>query len=329
MDFLESEALAIITVRASMVGMKYYGVSADEAARCLAQHATLRREPHNVHDCNAVAVISGDNVLGHIDREAAAIIAPLLDDGAGSQINIDTLRTQSPGSIPVAVKIDRLLEKSQAPTVCEFGVIGIYRIFIKGYERCYIGQSVNVQNRLAEHWDELRRGIHLNPELRRAWRSEGAAAFQAALHERAPGGLVGLALARWLVERERAWVECFGGLRNTINAQEPRIVLDDTARAELDRERRRYAGELATLEKRSEALLQSIHERRDRADDLRRWIKEASGFWGLFVSAEIKRNAEFAQRELPALRPKISALEDERRNLNDTLYALKRRLFLA
>ncbi|MBE5073369.1 hypothetical protein IM511_03495 [Erythrobacteraceae bacterium E2-1 Yellow Sea] len=321
--------MAITTVRASLVGMKYYGVALDEAARCLAQQATLRREPHNIHDRNAVAVVSSDKVLGHIDREAAAIIAPLLDDGASSQVSIDTLRARSPGSIPVAVKIDRPLEKSQAPTVCEFGVIGIYRIFIKGYERCYIGQSVNVQNRLAEHWDELRRGIHLNPELRRAWRSEGAAAFQAELLERAPGGLGGLALARWLVDRERTWVESFGGLRNTINAEEPRIVLDDKARVALDQERRNCASELADLEKRYEALSQAIYERRDRADDARRWIKESSGFWGLFASAEIKRNAELAQRELPALREKISVLEVERRKVNDTLYALKRRLFLA
>jgi hypothetical protein len=309
--------------------MKYYSVALDEATRCLAQQPTLRREPHNIHDSNAVAVISGGKVLGHIDREAAAIIAPLLDDGASSQVSIDTLRAQSPGSIPVAVKIDRPLEKTQAPTVCEFGVFGIYRIFIKGYERCYIGQSVNVQNRLAEHWDELRRGIHLNPELRRAWRSEGAGAFQAELLERAPSRLGGLALARWLVDRERAWVESFGGLRNTINAEEPRIVLDDKARVALDQERRSCASELANLEKRSEALSQTIYERRDRADDARRWIKKASGFWGLFASAEIKRNAELAQRELPALREKISVLEDERRKVNDTLYALKRHLFLA
>lgn len=309
--------------------MKYYGVTLDEAARCLAQQSTLRREPHNIHDSNAVAVISGDRVLGHIDREAAAIIAPLLDDGADSQVSIDTLRAQSPGSIPVALKIDRPLEKSQAPTVCEVGVIGIYRIFIKGYERSYIGQSVDVQNRIAEHWDELRRGIHLNPELRRAWRSEGATAFQAALLERAPRGLSGLALARWLVERERAWVESFGGLRNTINAEEPRIVLDETARTALDRERRGFSSELANLDKRSEALSQTIYERLDRADHIRQWIKEASGFWGLFVSAESKRKANVAQRELPVLLEKISVLEDERRKVNDTLYALKRRLFLA
>lgn len=74
--------MAITTVRASLVGTKYYGVSLDEAARCLAQHPVLRREPHNIHDSNAVAVISGGKMLGHIDREAAAIIAPLLDDGA-------------------------------------------------------------------------------------------------------------------------------------------------------------------------------------------------------------------------------------------------------
>ena len=196
--------MAITTVTASLVGMKYHGVSLDEATRCLAQHPSLRRGPHNVHDSNAIAVISGGKMLGHIDREAAAIIAPLLDEGAGSQVTIDLVKTKSPGSISVSVKLDRLLENSQAPTVCEFGVIGIYRISVKNYDRCYVEQSLNVLNRLAEHWDELRRGIHLNPELRRTWREKGADAFQAALPERAPGGLGGLgglALARWLVER--------------------------------------------------------------------------------------------------------------------------------
>lgn len=309
--------------------MKYCGVARDEAARCLARQPTLRREPHNTDDSNAIVVISGGTILGFINREAAAIIAPLLDDGAGSQVSIDTLRTQSPGSIPVVVKIDRPLEEFRAPTVCEFGVVGIYRIFIKGYDRCYIGQSLNVQNRLAQHWDELRRGIHPNPELRRAWRSEGAAAFRAVLLETAPSGLGGLARARWLVERERAWVESFGGLRKTINAEEPRIVLDDEARTALDHERHRYAGELATLQNRSAVLSKLIHQERGHADDRRRWIEEASGFWGLFVSAEIKRNAKAAQWELPALMKKISLLDDERRKVDDTLYALKKHLFLA
>lgn len=321
--------MAVTTVRASLVGMKYYGVSVEEAAQYLVRQPSLLREPHNVHDSNAVAVMAGGKKLGHIDREAAAIIAPLLEDGASSQVSIDTLRSKSAGSIPVAVKIDRPLERAQAPAVCELGVIGIYRISITGYDRCYIGQSVNVQNRLAEHWDELRRGIHQNPELRRAWRSEGAASFQAALLERAPGGLSGLGLARWLVEREREWIDKFGGLRNTINAEEPRIVLDDRAKVELDRERRSHEGELASLGRRSESLSEAIYRQRDRADDLRRWIKEVSGFWGLFASGETKRNADLAQRELPALREKISALEEERRKVNDTLYALKRRLFLA
>lgn len=317
------------TVRAYLVGMKYYGIARDEAARCLARQPTLRREPDNDKDSNAIAVISSGKMLGFINRDAAAVIAPLLDDGADSQVSIDTRNTQWSESIPVVVKIDRPLKKVQAPKVCELGVVGIYRIFIKGYDRCYIGQSLNVQNRLAHHWDELSRGIHLNPELRRAWHSEGAAAFRAALLERAPSGLGGLARARWLVERERAWVETFGGLRNTINAEEPRIVLDDEASAELDHERRRYAAELANLERRTVVLSQLIHEQRDRADEMRRWLKEASEFWGLFASAEIKRNAKLAQRELPGLMEKTSVLEDERRNVSDTLYAIKRSLFLA
>ncbi|MES2493575.1 MAG: HIRAN domain-containing protein [Pseudomonadota bacterium] len=319
----------ITNIKASLVGMKYYGVTLEKAARALEEQPGLRRDPYNIHDSNAIAVYSGGMVLGHIDRKAAAIIAPLLDDGAGSQISIDTSRARLPGSIPVAVKIDRPIQKSVAPLVCEVGVVGIYRIFIKRYERCYIGQSINVQNRLEEHWDELSRGIHTNPELRRAWQAEGAAVFGAEVLEKAPRGLSGLALARWLVERERAWVTSFGGLRSTFNVKEPRIVLDDEARAALSRERLSYADELATLERTSAALSQGIYERRDRADDARRWIKDASGFWGWFASAEIKRHAELANRELPALQEKIRTLEENARKVNEKLHALKRHLFLA
>lgn len=312
-----------------MVGMTYHGISSGDAVRHLAGHPTLQREPHNSHDSNAVAIWSKGKMLGYINQEAAAIIAPLLDEGASSRVSHDTSRTKSARSIPVTVKIDRPLENIGVPTVCEPGVIGIYRISVRGYDRCYIGQSADVQHRLAEHWDELRRGIHQNPELRQLWRSHGATAFEATLLERAPESLGGLALARWLVERERAFIQEFGGLRNTINAKWPKIVLGDSDKAELQKERQKFAQELEVLQKKLDDLSQKLSEQRDRAELLLRWANEATGFWSIFASATTKRNADLAKTELPSLKEEVSTLESERRAVKGTLDALKRLLLLS
>ncbi|WP_411341758.1 HIRAN domain-containing protein [Sphingopyxis sp. J-6] len=320
--------MPVTTIKASLVGMKYHGVGLDEAARCLTGQTNLRREPNNMHDKNAIAVVHKDRVLGHIDRASAAIIAPLIDDGASSQVSIDTLKQRSRGSIPVTVRIDGHLRSTTVPTICEVEAIGIYRIFIKDSDRCYIGQSVNIRNRIRQHWDELGRGTHLNSELRREWRSRNPADFLAEVLERAPSGLNGLELARWLVERERAWIDAFGGLQKTINVEEPKIVLDHDARSSLDIERRNHEQELRTLDDRAESLLAAILKASDRADVARRQIKEASVFWGIFASSEIKNKARVAQNELPEILENISMLQAERQKVNDILYGLRRRLFL-
>lgn len=39
------------------------------------------REPYNIHDKNAVAVFCSDRKIGHLSRDEAARIAPLMDDG--------------------------------------------------------------------------------------------------------------------------------------------------------------------------------------------------------------------------------------------------------
>lgn len=42
--------------------------------------ATLRREPDNVHDVNAVRVEIGGDLVGYVARELALELAPVLDD---------------------------------------------------------------------------------------------------------------------------------------------------------------------------------------------------------------------------------------------------------
>lgn len=60
-------------------------------------------------------------------------------------------------------------------------VSGIYYILNKENDKIYIGQSVNVTKRLNRHKSELRRIVHPNDHLQKAWNKYGEASFEFSL----------------------------------------------------------------------------------------------------------------------------------------------------
>lgn len=54
----------------------------------------------------------------------------------------------------------------------------IYRISFIGCDRVYIGQSVNIKNRIKYHKNELKRGTHCNLKLQRAYNKYGVDAMR-------------------------------------------------------------------------------------------------------------------------------------------------------
>lgn len=56
---------------------------------------------------------------------------------------------------------------------------GIYRIVDSSTGQCYIGQSRRLKKRIAEHFRLLRKGIHPNRHLQRAYGIAGPSAFKA------------------------------------------------------------------------------------------------------------------------------------------------------
>lgn len=54
---------------------------------------------------------------------------------------------------------------------------GIYKIYNKKADKYYIGQSVNVDNRLVQHKGELNKGIHINNKLQDDWHKYGEKSF--------------------------------------------------------------------------------------------------------------------------------------------------------
>ena len=311
------------TVPASVVGMKYYGFTPAEAMRQLRGHSSLIREPHNLHDTNAIAVTVSAKTIGHIDKRTAAILAPLLDSGATYELEIVAVVGQS---ISAKVSINRDLQSVSVPKVCRAGTVGIYAIWAGDVP--YVGQSKDVQNRFSQHWDELQRGTHTNPQLRCLWSDLGPSRFSAKVLELAPKITRSLELARWLHNRECHWIDTFGGLREVINADPPRPVLDDFAKRELQAERKAAGPTFIALDGKCRELAQFHEKLCSSIDEHRSVVSKAERFWGVFNSSKTESDAASAQRKIPALEREARKAMDERIALQGRIADLKRHLFI-
>lgn len=60
-------------------------------------------------------------------------------------------------------------------------ICGIYKIVNKVTGQCYVGQSVRIQKRLAEHFRLLRLNKHTNPHLQNAYNKYGAHNFEGSI----------------------------------------------------------------------------------------------------------------------------------------------------
>lgn len=310
-----------ITVEAALVGMRYYGVSANDARKALLEGSSLSREPQNPHDSNAVAVIHRDRKLGHVSRDSAQVIAPLLDKGARSSLRLNRSKTGSKKSIPITISVSLSVEVVSSPFVCDARTCGIYRIRIRGEDKSYFGQSLDIQSRIRQHWNDLSYGMHSNPELQELWDFFGSKNFEAKVVELAPEGLADLALARWLVQRERHWIGSNGGMRSVINADYPSPVLSTEVMRHLEALRDEASDELNGL--RTE--LERLRKRRVQIQALLAFslsvIRKSERWWGIFLSAYEREQAEKARANVKLALLQREQLEkkvtEAKKNLQD------------
>ncbi len=80
-------------------------------------------------------------------------------------------------------------------------VSGIYRITCTITSKFYIGSTTNLRKRKNEHFGKLRRNIHENPYLQKAWNRYGESAFIFEVLE--------LVLTMSLIAREQYWLNKF------------------------------------------------------------------------------------------------------------------------
>lgn len=317
-----------LSVKAWLVGMRYYGRSAREVVDALRSGACARREPANRHDHNAVALLISGQTVGHVDRKTAGRIARMIDDGAQCQIVFDSSRQGSENSIPIAVTLVSNRQVEVCRWKCDPDHVGIYEINVRPEGRSYFGQSTDVRARLKQHWDFLSAGLHENPELQSHWNHHGVEEMTASLVEIAPSNLRDLELARWLVERERYWVNQNGGLKKVINAAFPQPVLNEKAKLELEGERGHASIAMeklaATMENLSAQVADAemlLREKRAVASAKTRWTY-------LFASPAVRNEVEIANATILRLTQTLSETRSKYYAVSDELNQLKQRLFL-
>ncbi len=100
-----------------------------EANECVkvGDAAVLEREPDNVHDSNAILVLtSTDEELGYVPRDLAKQMAPLLDAGAEASVVVRKFWHTPSGGHPVAIVTSTLRHssRSEAASLCPHSATG-------------------------------------------------------------------------------------------------------------------------------------------------------------------------------------------------------------
>lgn len=197
------------SIKTSVVGLAYYGFTPELARKIDSGLAlSLKAEPENIHDENAVAVYAVGVKIGHIRRAEAAQIAGAIRVGSRISINLSANTAQGgDGYFPVDVSVEGDSEVDGRPRVADGKVAGIYRITCSTMGYYYIGQSLDVNARIKEHFGSLSLGVHSNSGLQRVWTDLGGDDFFADLVEAAPAGLVGVERQLWLSDKEKFYIE--------------------------------------------------------------------------------------------------------------------------
>lgn len=284
------------TVNVFLVGMRFHDFSAPSGKSIDADRLKLVREPLNPYDTNAISIQIMGQIAGHLDRQSALKLAPLIDGGARCSVasfNWD----RSAKSIPVSVRVETGAENIPVPTLSA-NFAGIYRITIKGVAESYVGQSRHIVSRIKSHWNELNVGIHSNPALMERWNVVGGRAFAAVVVERAPENLSNLELSNWLSSRESYWINRFDREKGVLNFDAPTTVLvgedREVARQNRleERERNRIASERrALLCEQISQLRKLCTERHDQLTKVQKIIRENRGLRGLLFGNETSRRA--------------------------------------
>jgi len=211
------------TIDASLVGIQYQQSPIDVFTNIEKHQIVIRRDINNQYDKNAVEVILLGYKVGYINKDAASVIALLLDKNYSYTIKTKKF---SDTSKSIGLNIEFLIPDStfvSRPNIQR--VAGIYEISINKKDYVYIGQSININDRINSHWNDLEFNSHVNKRLQDLWNENNPSSFEVSILETVPLDIVTeLQRQRWLADREKYWIKKSREQYKCVNITDGEIV---------------------------------------------------------------------------------------------------------
>ena len=329
-------------LRVSLVGMRYQSPPFDIHTTIQNAPITFEREPSNPHDKNAVAVVVKGHVVGHLDRDSARILAPILSKGVRYTVNVTNPQKISTNAKTIHLKVG--IESGddpffQPPNPTRGHQAGIYRITVCDDKWIYIGQSVDINNRIAMHWNDLFFGKHANRNLQEKWDQFGPKSFAVQVVEYAPKGTTELARQRWLGGKEQFWIDASKKMSNCLNIMDGEVVATKQAQKEFDAEKKQNikTHDAAVREKKKEikALIemwrtkgmvpqQQYQTAMQAVRELEETIRKNSGLRGFFFGTASESTLKQKQIELNKAMQELKKAEAATSEISTKISTLKK-----
>lgn len=319
-------------INTAVVGIKFYGIT-KKIIEKINEGAQMRleAEPENPHDSNAVAVYFEKIKIGHIRASEAPLVSRAMKELATAKA---IARNKNVPSNATYFDADVLLEKEttppQYPTIAPAKTAGIYKIHSTSTGRYYIGQSIDVNIRIKEHWNSLLLGVHPNSELQKLWTTYGEADFKATLVAAAPEGLSSAERQIWLGDSETHYINQGRKYGSCLNKYSGKIVLTQELRdseGEYEKAKRLLNNEaiiarrnelkqkLATIDFKLRTLNEAYNSTIENIFRLKDIIREKTGIRSLFNGRLKKRERAVLENQILSQQRLASEKFDEMRKV--------------
>lgn len=318
--------------------MKYLKINFNLADSITKSPIKLALEPENPHDSNAIAAILLDQKIGYVNKDAAARLAPIIAAGKLRSVELVNFESGS-ASIKISVGVD-IGKTSPAPKFQSTSkIVGIYNIVVQDMGAnqtfSYVGQSVDVNQRLENHWRDLRSLSHTNRHLQSLWNKLGSECFKVKILEVISIDFENdLERQRWLAKREAYHINAHkNGDSICVNIMDAEIVKTPNSKKLYELELKKYdetikrvrkeiSDEIKSMEIKKEQFYKEKKSLYDLSQELKKYISQNSGIRNIFRSLD-RAKLDEARIQLSDTLSRISVIEREMRSVVQNIVDLK------
>lgn len=230
------------------------------------------------------------------------------------------------------------LDESEIPVIDMGTVAGIYKISTFDERNVYIGQSGNIQRRIAKHWLELSFGTHHNLPLQRIW-DKDKRALKVEVIELLPEPYRGSYEQQKELEKlEKHWISNFKSTATVLNRTSGEIVPTKRAVAQFDQKtklelenldtqvkatRKTINSKIKHLEEERRDVYRLIHDAEINAKTARIFLKKHKGILRFIFGS--KPSEEVVQNELTMAdaQKQLTVLNERTAEIRQTIFDLK------